>query len=327
MLSLSTLTLFLSWRCSILCSHCGFSCGPRRRGRMPLETALELIDHAVEMEPSLRMVAYSGGEPFLFYEDVLTCMRRAAERELSGGLVSNCSWAGSDAVVRKRMSVLKGLGLEEFIVSLDDFHLAHVPLDNIRRVVLAALERGIRVGVNVLMTRSSRIRREDVPELLGLPQEGVPPELMWVQESSPLLFGRARNNFAREELCTHPEEVFRGLPCHFVTRNLVVSPDMQVYACCGFGGSTDHGPAALTSLGDLGEDSLDALFRKAQGNLALNIMAEFGPHKLLELARETGDTVQTPESYVSPCDICGEISTNDRLRQSVSKALRGLVAG
>lgn len=326
MLRLSTLTLFLTWRCTIACTHCGFFCGPKRTGRMALDTALRLIDEAAALDDELRMVAYSGGEPFLLYDDLLACMRRAAELGKAAGLVSNCSWAGDDAVVHQRLDALRDLGLEEFIVSLDDYHLAHVPLENVRRVVHGALDRGVRVGVNVLATQTGGLRRAHVPELLGLNPEQTAPERMWMQESSPLLFGRAKRHFRREELIVHPEQAFQGLACHYVTRNMVVSPEGRVYACCGFGGSTESGPAALTCMGDLREEPLEVLFRQAQGNLALNIMASHGPLKLLELARDVDPGVVTPRDFVSPCDICGEISTNDRLRGALATALRRLAA-
>jgi hypothetical protein len=148
------------------------------------------------------------------------------------------------------------------------------------------------------------------------------PEQLWVQESSPLLFGRAATHFRQEDLFRFPEQVFRGMPCQFVTANMVVTPDLQVFACCGFGGSTAKGPAAVAYVGDLANDAFATLFARARGNLALGVMAACGPQRLLDLAREIDPTLTLPAEYVSNCAICGELSVNTRLRQAVSGALR-----
>jgi hypothetical protein len=234
-LQLDTLTLFLSWRCSIRCDHCGFSCAPNRRGQLPLARGLALIEEAHAASPGLRMVAYSGGEPFLFYPDLLALMRAASARGLAGGVVTNCSWANVDDLVGLRLEALQALGLAELIVSLDRFHLAHVPLENIRRVARGASTRGIRLGVNVLMLRGEAISDTAACAMLGLDRTAIEPGKLWIQTSAPVRSGRAARFIAEADLIRHPEAAFRSNRCQYVTRNMVVTPELDVYACCGFG--------------------------------------------------------------------------------------------
>gem|GEM_PF-2589795 len=326
MLPLSTLTFFLSWRCSVACEHCGFTCGPGRRGKLSIQRALALIDEAHRREPTLRMIAYSGGEPFLFHDDLLTLMSAAFARGLAGGVVSNCSFAVSDDAVRARLAPLARLGLEELIVSLDEFHLAFVPLENIRRVAHFAMDNGVRLGVNVLALRGRGIRRAEAAAMLGIDAANPPPGGLWIQESSPLRTGRAQRAISPEEQILHPLASFANNPCQYVTRNMVVTPEERVFACCGFGDSSPRGPAALALVGDLRTSSFAECLDRAQGSLVFNTMAEYGPAALLALARNHDDSIELPEAFASNCDICGHISATAPVRKALSRALRALTA-
>ncbi|HSW50613.1 MAG TPA: radical SAM protein, partial [Bryobacteraceae bacterium] len=121
MTPLTTLTLFLSWKCNLRCAHCGFSCGPGRRERLPRETARRAIAEAASIS-GVRMIAFSGGEPFLFYREMLQHMEQAHSAGLSTGVVTNCYWATSRATAVSRLEEMAGLGLQEVIVSFDDYH-------------------------------------------------------------------------------------------------------------------------------------------------------------------------------------------------------------
>lgn len=327
MIALDTLTIFFSWKCTFSCGHCGFDCSPLRREKMDLERALHYIEEASE-NPDLKMVAYSGGEPFLFFDHVLEAMKYAHDKGLAGGLVTNCYWANSAEMADRRLDRLAGLGLREIIVSLDDFHLKYVPIDHIRHVVHAALRLGVRVGVNMLVTRQSRVRRSHACELLHVPSEMVErSDSMWLRESSPLLFGRADCNLAPEDLYYYGEEDLKNASCYYVVRNMIVTPNSSLYACCGFGDSSRYGPASIAYIGDLGQTRFADLFDQASRNLLLNIIATYGPWLLLKLAEEFDPSIPFPREYVSTCSICGEISSNPRLRAAVAHVLQDLAQG
>ncbi len=272
MIGVDTLTVFFSWKCTFRCAHCGFSCGPDRSERLPLQEVLAAIE-AVSAKSGVRMIAYSGGEPFLHYRDLLECMTLAHGKGLDGGVVTNCYWAVNHDVTELRMGQLTALGLAEVIVSVDDYHLRFVPLANIRRVVHAALERRVRVGVNMLVTKNSTMRACDVHRVLELPKElADDPRVLWIRESSPILAGRARSSFRRGELRTYGERELMDNPCYFVLRNMVLTPDRSVYACCGFGDASDDGPAAVAYVGSLQSSAVEDLFDRASRNLLLNLL-------------------------------------------------------
>jgi MoaA/NifB/PqqE/SkfB family radical SAM enzyme len=164
---LDTFTLFLTWKCNFSCSHCGFSCGPERNEKIDLKIAKKYIEEA-SLNKNLKMVAYSGGEPFLYIEELKELMAFSNNKGLRAGVVTNCFWADSEKIAFELLSELKGLGLDEIITSLDDYHLKHVDIGNINNVVNAAVSLGIMVGINILMTTESRVRKETLNELLDI---------------------------------------------------------------------------------------------------------------------------------------------------------------
>lgn len=324
---LTTFTLLYTLRCDIACSHCGFSCGPRRTEKMDFREAEGYVEEACAI-PGMDMVAYSGGEPFLHYDEILKLMTRAFFRGMSGGIVTNCLWASDDRLAATRIAEMKAAGLVEIITSVDEYHQQHVPFENVRRVAHAAIDAGIRVGINLLKTRNGAFRETDVANRLDLDAE-IRNDLrrLWIRESSPLLVGRARARFRADDLYRYGEKELSSNPCHFVIRNAVAAPDGSLFGCCGFGGATGNGPSSLAYAGNLKSHPFHELAKRLEGDLLLNLIATDGPYLLLKLVREREPDVRFREAYVSNCDICEEISGNAALRAAVGRLLRDLAEG
>ncbi|HBC91454.1 MAG TPA: hypothetical protein DCZ10_00730 [Pelotomaculum sp.] len=324
MIKLDTFTIFLSWKCNFTCLHCGFSCGPCRNEKMSPEKAMEYITEA-SRDQNLKMVAYSGGEPFLFYDEVVELMSYSFRKKLKAGIVTNCFWADSYDTAYHRLYKLKKLGLEEIITSVDEYHLHYVRAENIRNVINAAIKLQIRAGVNLLMTRKSRITKENVHEILGIPKDDLEDgNKAWLRESSPVLSGRAKQHLPPEDLISYSEAELLNNPCYFAVRNAVVTPDGSMYACCGFGGATENGPSSITYGGNLNEMSFDEIYQKLKNNLLLNMIVYHGPYVLLKIAEQYDSSIKFRKKYVSNCDVCEEISSNIPLRDTLINALREL---
>lgn len=325
-LDLDTFTLFLSWKCNFTCSHCGFSCSPQRKEKMDIKSAKSYIEEASK-NPNLKMVAYSGGEPFLFYEELKELMSFSYSKGFRAGVVTNCFWSDSPGIAAERLNELKELGLDEVITSVDDYHLEHVNMHNIKNLIEAAIALKIRVGINILMTLDSRVRKDNLHVLLNLPEHLLKnPENVWIRESSPIRVGRAKKYFEKSRLKQYGEMDLMGNPCYYVIRNTVVAPDGSTYACCGFGGATEYGPSSITYGGNINERGFNNILEGFKANLLLNIISSKGPYVLLKMAQEIDPALKTRTGFVSNCDVCEEISSNLQLRNVLKKLLDDLAA-
>lgn len=98
---------------------------------MSLDFITRMID-TVHSFGIVRLVVFTGGEPFLLGEDLYTAVEYAAKRGFLTRIVTNAYWATSLERAGEVLSRLKEAGLTEINCSCDDFHQEHIPLDQIR---------------------------------------------------------------------------------------------------------------------------------------------------------------------------------------------------
>lgn len=326
MIKLGSFTLFLSWKCNFACEHCGFLCSPERKEKMSFADAINYIDQA-SLNPDLEMIAFSGGEPFLYLTEIKELMAYSCQKGLAGGIVTNCYWAVDYEKTYALLADLKTLGLREIITSFDDYHLKYVPVQNIIHVLKAATKLGLCTGINILATKKSHIRRANASIFLGIDLDDptfLKENKLWIKESSPLLTGRAKKSFTTEELISHEEKDLLNNPCPYIIRNSVVTPEGELYACCGFGDASEQGPASLAYAGNLKKHRFEELFSKLSANLLFNLIHLYGPYLLIKLAQKSNPALRVKKKYVSNCEVCAEIACNPQLRTAVSKVLNEL---
>src|SRR5262249_56722477 len=139
---------------------------------------------------------------------------------------------------RSTLEALAAHGLADFTTSFDWFHLEFTSSDRIRNAVHAALELGLRVHVNIVVSRNGSVNKNDVCRELELDPEwiaeGGPIE---VKELSPVPVGFAEDCLHDEDLIRFDERWMYGRPCYFAIRNPVLSTTGDLYGCSGFGGA------------------------------------------------------------------------------------------
>ncbi|HBC91456.1 MAG TPA: hypothetical protein DCZ10_00740 [Pelotomaculum sp.] len=92
MLETQGISLILTKKCNASCRHCGFNSGPGSSETMTEEEAKYYIGSARNLV-SLKMVSFTGGEPFLYYPLVYEAMSFARALGLTSEIVSNSFWA------------------------------------------------------------------------------------------------------------------------------------------------------------------------------------------------------------------------------------------
>lgn len=134
--------LLLTMRCNIRCDHCSVDSHPERTEELPLQRALDLVDELCAA-PWLTFIDVTGGETLLRRRDLLDIARRVKSHGKSVRVVSNGYWARSE---RKAVEVLRELidaGVSSVGLSIDEWHLDHLPSDCVHHYIAAARTVGL----------------------------------------------------------------------------------------------------------------------------------------------------------------------------------------
>lgn len=131
-----------NYNCTAECRHCMFASSPDcKKNYMTKERASEVA--ALLAQAGTISVHIGGGEPFMDF-DGLCLLIQALTRHGVGidYIETNGYWAKDEALARRRLEVLKRLGVYTIMVSVDPFHIEYVPLERPLRLVTLLDEYG-----------------------------------------------------------------------------------------------------------------------------------------------------------------------------------------
>lgn len=311
------LMLAVTNRCNKTCNHCCFSSSPEDNRGLSLTDMCHYIDEiaSISMVTSGREmldVRFTGGEPFLRFDDLLAAVGYAKKRgAVRIGCTSNGYWATSLPEARRKISELKSAGLNDIRLSCDEFHESSDQIDLLRNAFMAVLETNILLGLKIVVYRDS-MRASDVLRLIGDITRDI---IFYIEEISLLPVGRAR------EL---PGKIFlksEGLPVNTwcdLLKTFVVDVEQNVYPCC----SPLRPP--LLHLGNTRSESLSTLIEKANGNPLFKALAYKGPTFFIPFLEKAG-LVFPPGNYVNRCHLCQEVlkaaDSSDAARNCLKEAI------
>ncbi len=118
-LRLSGLHILLTYACTFECDHCFVWGGPRQSGVLTIEQIDQILAQA--RQASVEWIYFEGGEPFLYYAELVHGVAQAAEMGFSVGIVSNAYWAISVSDAVEWLQPFAGR-LADLSISSDLFH-------------------------------------------------------------------------------------------------------------------------------------------------------------------------------------------------------------
>ncbi len=289
------MALIVTYRCNAKCRSCSNMSGPRRKERMPLDEMLNYIDQGADTG-TITTVTFTGGEPFLLYEDLLVATRHARGRGLQTRCLTNGFW-GAEPNALEIAQRFQEAGLDMLVISYDDYHAEFVEPGAIREAYRAARQAGLPVLFYVVYERGSRITIENLPEVIGL----EPGELN-IQGRTLVPVGRSAGKVSEDELAyvdDYFEKSYEG-PCPFVLHQPSFKPDGQVQACCGVTNEMSN----RLIIGQAREEHLITLLKRGQDDALLTWLELEGPHQVLKFAREHNPELKLPRRYSNICHAC-----------------------
>jgi MoaA/NifB/PqqE/SkfB family radical SAM enzyme len=350
------LLLHYTLLCNASCAHCVVEGGPRRTGRMPLDLARQLIEGGAGADPRLSLVVFSGGESFIYLDDVLGLCEVARAAGMRTRIITNGYWAKTPEAAAAMLERLADRAVDELVVSFGEFHREYIPMARVRHVFLGARQAGRAPIVTYSTVNASRIRREDrvsaggfvwpevvfrvltdygfdasecVPmsaalrQLAGLTGEAraqlkrtLVHERAMINWQSLAFGGRATKEL-NDRVPLHAIEDDPGPPCAMAGRQITALTNGRVYPCCSaWSNFPDHAIGTARTAADV-----PTLVAAAQQDPLVRFIHDRGPGTLIRSLRRAGASI--PAEYSDICHMCQTLFERfslDDLRRVVATA-------
>ncbi|MBD3191909.1 MAG: radical SAM protein [Candidatus Heimdallarchaeota archaeon] len=300
-MNLKAVDLLLSFKCPAKCRHCSYQAGPNRQKVMKPWQANAYLEELTQTY-SLEGLTIHGGEPFLFFKEVMQILQKAKGLAIpKRGIITNGFWADSTENAQRRLLQLKEAGLKDITISADAFHKEFIAIERVQRAVLTS----IKVGIEHIWVDSY---------FLG----GVTEENKYNRQTKELLS-------QLEDLANHSAVEFNRYPVSFkgraadLAKLLDSSSEIPAGPCpLPFWISGDlrnpgtieidpYGNVTLCPgicIGNTNKESLLTILNNydCSKHPILAFIVETGPKGLLELAKEKG--YKQTHSFMDECHLC-----------------------
>jgi hypothetical protein len=306
LLKYNVIGLMYTRTCPLACGHCITDSSPHIKDRMRLQQALDYLQVIPRFSST---VGFTGGEPFLYYRDIVTLTSEAKSLGLQVSLVTGAGWVRTEAQARFRVEALVDAGLNGLCISWDQYHEAFSPPEKAVALARLAIELGLKVTIRTITSAS---RAED--------------EYHTIFDGLSVGFEASRvNRFGRAASLPAAHFVFANdLPkgnCRIVF-SPVVEPDGTVYACCGPSHYCKK-PSPLM-LGNATAEPLEDILARAVQDPILEIIFNLGPYGLYHLLKDHPlgrERFEARSVYTSICDLCLDITNDPELVSAVRERL------
>lgn len=181
-MQLTGLHILLTFRCLFECDHCFVWGSPRQNGVLGNDEIERVLVQA--KDAGVQWIYFEGGEPFLYYAELVRGVRRASEMDFSVGIVSNAYWAVSVSDAVDWLQPFVGR-LQDLTVSSDLFHCEKRLGEEPQNALAAAKWLNIPTGMISI----------------AQPGEGAPETLGQIGDEGAVMFrGRAAQVLASEHM-------------------------------------------------------------------------------------------------------------------------------
>lgn len=271
-----------SWSCDADCRHCFIPLKNRRKD----DFNAEALEGALRSLPAgVRVVAFTGGEPFLHPQRFYRLLGAVSDAGRVATVVTNALWSVD---WNRGEPLLMGAwqnGLRCLSVSVDDYHRPSPAVGAIVRLLKRARELGMVVNVRGIGKRARRkiasVRESGV--FSGQESAETVLDLDNVGEAATLERDRVQKR--KQGGCLGALEP-------------LVTPRGEVCACCSTRLFKIENPVLM--LGNVTEKPLDELLGRSSRDYLMAALIAWGPRGLLRLLGKKC----RPEPGLSGCELC-----------------------
>ncbi len=282
--------------CNLHCAHCFVN---RDTKKISSEDAINFLKSAVEADSNIKKIGFSGGEPFLYFDFILTLTKAALEMDLMfDQIMTNGDWWNNESDLTGTLQQLYDAGYDGKIgLSWDKFH----------GQTSERMHTFIRTVQNIFGEDSINIQRvaggESLPlatnsspsatEFSATPSNGefpvTPPDIPTyiLPQSFPSSDSRAwqAKKWFKDDFCEGPGQI------------LYIHADGNIAPCCGFANENKE-----LFIGNIKQDYVTVM-KQALENKMVNICYEKGLGKYKKVLKK--QLKQKGQKFPGKCnDIC-----------------------
>lgn len=304
--------LLLTYKCTISCPHCIVQAGPDRSEEMPFASAKNWLNQiSAYRNGYVLAVSLTGGEPFYNLDHLLSIANHANSLGLAISVVSNAFWATSKAEALRILNLCSAISM--ISISTDIPHQNSIPFSNVKNAIWAAkkLDKVYRIAIT-----TENLNSDEYTRLLDQVLEIT--DMDFVNPTITLPVGRARKFRTSKNYTFSSEPPDKACS---MSNFPIIMPNGDVIACIG-------PPITLPRfnplfLGNLYEESLSAIFNRAENNHVLHAIRTFGPAELVTLLKENSYNHLLPEQYLSNaiCDVCYHLFSNQKTSEVLTELI------
>lgn len=294
----------LTRKCNANCDICCLECSGKIEESVDIKKIINVITDLKERE-AIRTVGITGGEPFLYFEELLNLLSEFKKMGMSVTFTSNGYWGSSYQNAFEKLDQLKKAGVTFFTLSVDDFHQKYVSYSAIRNIVEIAKKLNMKVIINTVSTKKSK-RLKGVLELL---QDSLMNCSLIELPCIPV--GHAALRISEEDFI-YREEIEEGR-CESINFFTIMS-NGDVYPCCSEAGMT---PA--TCMGNIYQNSVEQLLKNFYNNTICCLLADKGPAHIYNTFLDSSDKAKLRNKFVNACDMCHLILEKEDIREKLKK--------
>lgn len=281
--------IVLTRKCNANCDICCFECSNSIQEKLDVTKTIEIITLLKEKE-NVRTVSVTGGEPFLYYNDLLYLLCESKKMGLGVTFTTNGFWGKDYQQAYKKLETIKGAGIAFFTLSIDDYHQKYIPYEPIRNIIGISKKLGLRVIVNAIATKKNK-------RLKGMLEDLEDTLLNCTLIEIPCVpAGRAAMKIPEDEFIYQNEPPAGA--CELMNI-FTIFPDGNVYPCC-----SEVGMSPFLHLGNIYRDTVDTLLDKFYSNTIYYQLAHNGPKYLYETCLDETDKKSMRSRFVNTCDMC-----------------------
>ena len=142
-MNLKRLEFTLTRKCNSQCIHCQVDASPLRKGVIEVKDAYNYLAEATAVS-DLESFMIFGGEPTLYPKRAIAIFNKASQFRIPKiDMITNGIWGKNKAAAEKLAEKLETAGVNKVNISVDPFHIQHIPLEYPMNVALALLKAGI----------------------------------------------------------------------------------------------------------------------------------------------------------------------------------------